>query len=396
MLVLFLINFASGILLIKIKEIYILLISVFCIAFSTLSLLFFGPITIEYHFWLFVIYTIAIGLIPVAIVCYIDARTELMDRQKLISSVLIICFVALLLIFQFSVLQNEIQFIINLVLSGIVLFFLIFTQKEKSKTGVNEEPETDLKLKSINFAEFLLLISPIFIFFVTLFVSNIIYVSFTSNIALNSYLFNMRRISEINFLPFLIGSLVAFIISRYGEYLGRKVIISLSFGLIGLNWILSSIIGYTIIISLINGVAYGLMITVGIFTISGDVIFKSNLKLKSILICLFLTPIFLYELLISYFFYDIAISYNWILAGFEKDFNPNAAALLILGFSYDWLFLGLQLNFYRNSLFSLMIGLYILGLILSIYSPETFPIKKKQKYLIEKYISKAKEIAEKQ
>ncbi|NVM02558.1 MAG: hypothetical protein HWN67_09500 [Candidatus Helarchaeota archaeon] len=217
-----------------------------------------------------------------------------------------------------------------------------------------------------------------------------------SNVAFNSYLFNVRRVSEINFLPFLIGAIVAFLLSGYGEYLGRKVLIFLSFALIGFNWILSSIIGYTMIISIFNGLAYGIMITVGIFTMSGDIIIKSDLRLKSILISLFLTPIFLYELITSYFFYDIAISYNWLFMGLEADITWSATALLILGFSYDWIFLGLQLNFIRNTLFSLMIGLYILSIILVVYSPETFPIKKKQEYLIEKYISKAKEMAEKQ
>ena len=81
------------------------------------------------------------------------------------------------------------------------------------------------------------------------------------------------------------------------------------------------------------------------------------------------------------------------IEGIDTDIGLSSAALLILGFSYDWLFLGLQLNFIRNTLFSLMIGLYILSVILVVYSPETFPIKKKQEYLIEKYISKAKEMA---
>ncbi|MFX0133601.1 MAG: hypothetical protein ACFFDN_08155 [Candidatus Hodarchaeota archaeon] len=394
MLILFIINIVSGILLIKIKELYILIISILCVGVSSVFLLFLIPWFIENNFWFFFIYTVAIGLLPAALVSYINARIELINRQKLISKILFICFLVLILTFHFIFLQNEIQFIINIILSGIQIFFLTYIIKVESKTEIKEGSKNELK--SISFAELLLLISPIFIFFVTLFISNLIYVSYMSNIELNTYLFDMRRISELNFLPFLIGSIVAFMISGTGEYLGRKFLIFLSFGLIGFNWISSSIIGPTIIVTFLNGLAYGLMVTVGILTISGDIIFKSHEKMKPILISLFLAPIFLYELLTSYFFYDIAISYNWLFVRIEEDFNWNAYALLLLGFSYDWIFFALQLNLIRNTLFSLMIGLYILSIILVVYSPETFPIKKKQEYLIDKYILKAKEMAEKQ
>ena len=42
-----------------------------------------------------------------------------------------------------------------------------------------------------------------------------------------------------------------------------------------------------------------------------------------------------------------------------------------------------------------MVGLIVIAVVLFTYSPETYPMTKKQKFLIEKYMIKAKKIANK-
>ena len=126
--------------------------------------------------------------------------------------------------------------------------------------------------------------------------------------------------------------------------------------------------GYTIFISIIDVIAYGMMITVGIFTLSGDIIIESNYKFHPFMFSLFLVPLFMYDLLSTYFLTNALYS-NWII------------------FAWD-------LSMSRNSLFSLMVGLDIVGIVLFTYSPETYPMTKKQKYEIERYMTKAKKIAE--
>lgn len=178
-----------------------------------------------------------------------------------------------------------------------------------------------------------------------------------------------RSISQGYFFIFLISSIIAIAISGIVDFLGRKILIQISFAFIGLNFIFSSMFGYTILVSIFDGLVYGLLIAVGIFTYSGDIIVESNYKFKGVFISLFLGPFFLYDLLVGLFLYNVVQS--------------------------DLINFGLYLTYSRNSFYSLVFGLYIVGLAIFNYSPETFPITRKQRFMIERYMMKAKKLADK-
>ena len=349
--ILFISNLCSGLLLLKIKDVYLLLSSVICIGSSTILINFIKLSPIELNFWFIVPYTVAIGLIPAAVLSHVNSRIKIVDRQKQISYVLLISYLAIVLIFHIFFLFYGFHIILNMFLMAILSYFLIQTKKEEIK--IEEE------LKNVSLLEFLFIITPFFLFFIAFFIGNILY---------NSFLF-YRSVAGSSFFPFLYGVIVAFIISGFVDYFGRKLIVFISFGFVGLNWILASMFGYSEIISILDGIAYGLMIAIGVFTLSGDIIVESKFNLRNCIYSLFLAPIFLYDFITTYFLTH-AVHSIWLL--------------------FVW-----DVNFSRNSLFSLMVGLIVLGIVLFIYSPETYPMTKKQKILINKYMMKAKNLAEK-
>ncbi|NVM03848.1 MAG: hypothetical protein HWN67_16070 [Candidatus Helarchaeota archaeon] len=328
-----------------------MLSSVICIGSSTILINFIKLSPIELNFWFIVPYTVAIGLIPAAVLSHVNSRIKIVDRQKQISYVLLISYLAIVLIFHIFFLFYGFHIILNMFLMAILSYFLIQTKKEEIK--IEEE------LKNVSLLEFLFIITPFFLFFIAFFIGNILY---------NSFLF-YRSVAGSSFFPFLYGVIVAFIISGFVDYFGRKLIVFISFGFVGLNWILASMFGYSEIISILDGIAYGLMIAIGVFTLSGDIIVESKFNLRNCIYSLFLAPIFLYDFITTYFLTH-AVHSIWLL--------------------FVW-----DVNFSRNSLFSLMVGLIVLGIVLFIYSPETYPMTKKQKILINKYMMKAKNLAEK-
>ncbi|MFX1449290.1 MAG: hypothetical protein ACFFCM_00525 [Promethearchaeota archaeon] len=335
-----------------------MLTSVLCIGCSTILLNFIKFSPIEENFWFIIPYTVAIGLIPAAVLSYIHSRIMIDNRQKQVSNALLLSFLIMVLIFHVFFLFYGFHIILNIFLMVILSYFLIETRKGGINTGI-ELKEIERELKNVSILEFLFIITPLFLFFIAFFIGNIIY---------NSFLF-YRSVAGSFFFPFLYGAIVAFFISSLVDYLGRKLIIFVAFGFVGFNWIMTSMFGYTMFISIFDGIAYGLMVSVGIFTLSGDVIVESKFKLRNCLYSLFLAPIFLYDLLSTYFLTHAVHSI--------------------------WLFFVWDVNIGRNSLFSLMVGLDVLGIVIFTFSPETFPMAKKQKHLVEKYMLKAKKIAEK-
>ncbi len=349
--IIFISNLISGLLLLKIKEFYLLLSSVICVGCSTILINTVKLSPIELNFWFIVPYSVAIGLIPAAVLSFFNSRIKIVDRQKQISYVLLISYLIMVLIFHIFFIFYGFQAILNISLMVILTYFLIQTKKE--------EINIDDDLKNVSFLEFLFIIIPFFLFFIAFFIGNILY---------NSFLF-YRSVAGSSFFPFLYGVIIAFLISGLIDYFGRKLIVFISFGFVGLNWVLTSMFGYSELISILDGIAYGLMIAIGLFTLSGDIIIESRLNLRNCIYSLFLSPIFLYDFMTTYFLTQAAHSI-WLL--------------------FVW-----DVNLSRNSLFSLMVGLIVLGIILFIYSPETYPMKKKQKVLINKYMMKAKNIADK-
>ncbi|MFX0133602.1 MAG: hypothetical protein ACFFDN_08160 [Candidatus Hodarchaeota archaeon] len=328
-----------------------MLSSVICIGCSTILINLIKLSPIEQNFWFIIPYTVAIGLIPAAVLSYINSRTKIVDRQRQISNVLLIGFLIMVLIFHIFFLFYGFYIILNLFLMVLLSYFLIQTRKE----DISMETE----LRNISILEFLFIIVPLFLFFAAFFIGNIIY---------NSFLF-YRSVAGSYFFPFLYGAITAFIISGLVDYFGRKLIIFIAFGFVGFNWIITSMFGYSIYISIFDGIAYGLIVTVGIFTLSGDIVVESKYKIQNSIYALFLAPIFLYDLLSTYFLTH-AVHSIWLL--------------------FIW-----DVTMGRSALFSLMVGLDVLGIVLFTYSPETYPMTKKEKLMIKKYMIKAKNLAEK-
>ncbi len=345
-------NIIGGLLLMVIKGEHILFTAIILIGISTFFINIFNFKPMELNFWPLIPYTIAIGFIPVSTINFSSYRTEIIQNQRQNSNILLFSFIFMVLIFHLLfILPKSFQIVIDLGLVLILLISFFLMRKEKF--------ESKVKYKNVSFLDFLLLIVPIFVFFGASFISNILY---------NSYFF-YRSISGAYFFPFLIGAIGAFIISGLIDYLGRKILILSSFALVGISWIISSMFGYTLIISVLDGLAFGFIITVGIFTLSGDIIVEMNFKIKPFITSLFLAPLFLYDLAMSSF--------------------------LLTGVNSNWLLFGFNIYWGRNSLFSLMIGLTVVGIVLFNYSPETYPMSKKEKLQIEKYMMKAKKLADK-
>lgn len=132
-IIFFVSNFSSGFLLIKIKEDIILISAVLLMFCSTflINLLKLSPI--ELTFWLIIPYTVAMGLIPTAILNYLNSRMELIERQKQMSNILIITFIALILSFYTFFIKYEFYIILNFILTVIFLYFLLKMKKRELK-----------------------------------------------------------------------------------------------------------------------------------------------------------------------------------------------------------------------------------------------------------------------